>query len=1084
MRRCLGPVGGSVAFVLVAGLVFTGLGWVTVTALRVEEAQRAAAADAAVANKLRLALWRLDGRLLPALGAENARTFLEYAPPDQNSAYGPTCAPLLAGPLHDWMKLHAQLDPELGWSSPQVLTPEAAELFALAWPELKPTNATPDRARALDALGRRHQFRSAYAAFAARDGLSPLPESPRRATDGAPAKMLPPPALGAAAVGPAVLVDAPKELEKIAPAPRVKDANVAPVFAPAPPPRPAPTPVAAVDNTLRQQDRGDAGADAQARRRVAELAAGARQPESYIYPPANYRNGIEPQSQNTIVVGRNQLPTTPADRDSKGVKAEEKAANGTASFGVLKADPAASAPRGEGAQLRFTPPPPSLFGLADLFTRGLSGGSKKESQNGESARLMDDTKSMAAKLARLNGTPDPRGYGPGGSPSGGIPGGGGGFSGGGFGSPSPTSGPPQGFNGGVAPPGPPAGFAGQLPKAQTGSDNRDKADAVASRGGANDPKAKMSPAAPAAPPAGPPVAGLPAGGPMAAAPPPPAPAAVPQPPTPEPVPPPLLPPAEPVPPADNLPAPVVMFNLPAVAVHLGPIRSQWLPAADGKDTLVLVRTARLDNRTVYQGVVIDWERLQDVLRKDVEDLFPEATLVPVKVGEGAPDRAMTALPVVLEPGPAAADPHETWTPLRMGLALAWAAALLAFGAVGLAGWSLIDLSERRIRFVSAVTHELRTPLTSLRLYLDLLLSGMVQDEQKRTEYLSTLAVESDRLHRLVDNVLDFARLERRRGGAPLQPAKVADLLTAVRDTWTDRCGTDGKELIVVSTLPPEAEVTTDAALVGQIVGNLIDNARKYTRSATDPRVWVWAKPEGRKVVFEVEDRGPGVPPREQKIIFRPFRRGETADTTAGGAGLGLALCKQWAESLGGTLGYRPADGDTGACFRLELPGVWVVPIPTPTLYSNSYPHSREPDDGQAVRDSGGVGGGGRRGDVRRLPPPRPEPLPAERLRGDEGAVLHRAAGGGRVGRPRGVPGVARDGGRAVLRDRGPGLLRHGEPGRRAGRGRRPGRGALSFFPAACGLAAPPLRRKRRGYARIPFRSGSSSAATSVASAVT
>ena len=75
-----------------------------------------------------------------------------------------------------------------------------------------------------------------------------------------------------------------------------------------------------------------------------------------------------------------------------------------------------------------------------------------------------------------------------------------------------------------------------------------------------------------------------------------------------------------------------------------------------------------------------------------------------------------------------------------------------------------------------------------------------------------------------------------------------------------------------------------------------------------------------RVVLEVEDRGAGVPPAERKSIFKPFRRGEKADCTAGGAGLGLALAKSWAEVLGGTLTYRPADGGTGACFRLELPG--------------------------------------------------------------------------------------------------------------------------------------------------------------------
>ena len=96
---------------------------------------------------------------------------------------------------------------------------------------------------------------------------------------------------------------------------------------------------------------------------------------------------------------------------------------------------------------------------------------------------------------------------------------------------------------------------------------------------------------------------------------------------------------------------------------------------------------------------------------------------------------MTALPVQLDPGPEPELPPAGWTPLRIGLVLAWIAAIIAFAAVGFAGWRLIDLAERRIRFVSAVTHELRTPLTSLRLYLDLLVSGMIQDEAKRQEYL-------------------------------------------------------------------------------------------------------------------------------------------------------------------------------------------------------------------------------------------------------------------------------------------------------------------------------------------------------------
>src|SRR5207253_2464293 len=174
---------------------------------------------------------------------------------------------------------------------------------------------------------------------------------------------------------------------------------------------------------------------------------------------------------------------------------------------------------------------------------------------------------------------------------------------------------------------------------------------------------------------------------------------------------------------------------------------------------------------------------------------------------------------------------------------------------------------------------------------------------------------------LIDNVLDFARLGKRRKDGDVRPVRVGELLEAVRQTWTERVAQDGKELVVISTLPAEREVSTDAAMVQQIVGNLVDNARKYAREAADRRIWVWAKPgRGRAVVIEVEDRGPGVPAGERRSVFKPFRRGAHADSKAGGAGLGLALAKSWAEVLGARLTYRPADGGTGACFRLELPG--------------------------------------------------------------------------------------------------------------------------------------------------------------------
>src|SRR5262249_21709761 len=149
-----------------------------------------------------------------------------------------------------------------------------------------------------------------------------------------------------------------------------------------------------------------------------------------------------------------------------------------------------------------------------------------------------------------------------------------------------------------------------------------------------------------------------------------------------------------------------------VEVQLGSMRPIWLPSAEHPEYLLIVRGARVGGKPVFQGIVVDWGKLQALLRDDVSDLFPDAHFAALPPGEPArPDRAMTALPVEFNPilenlpaQPNQVDPESLapagWTPLRIGLAFAWGAALIALLAVGLGGWSLLDLSERRIRFVS------------------------------------------------------------------------------------------------------------------------------------------------------------------------------------------------------------------------------------------------------------------------------------------------------------------------------------------------------------------------------------------------
>jgi signal transduction histidine kinase len=360
----------------------------------------------------------------------------------------------------------------------------------------------------------------------------------------------------------------------------------------------------------------------------------------------------------------------------------------------------------------------------------------------------------------------------------------------------------------------------------------------------------------------------------------------------------------------------------SVEVNVGSLTPFWLTSDAGDDWLLLVRIVRIGSKEICQGIVLDGPRVETLLADEVRDIFPEARLLPVREDIPAnPERAMATLPFLLDPGPPATINDTGMTPLRIGLLLAWTAALGALLAVGLGGRSLIDLSERRIRFVSAVTHELRTPLTTLRLYLDMLTGGMVKDEAKKAEYLHTLNAETDRLNRLVANVLDFSRLENQRPHLHLSTVKVSDLLHGIHATWQGRCQDAGKELVVENGFDPEAILQTDVELVQQIIANLIDNACKYSRDAADNRILLRATVDGPRLFLDVQDHGPGVTRRDRRSLFLPFRRGCQADVTAGGVGLGLALAHRWAALLGGKLSLTaPAQG---ACFRLELPSLSI-----------------------------------------------------------------------------------------------------------------------------------------------------------------
>jgi signal transduction histidine kinase len=360
----------------------------------------------------------------------------------------------------------------------------------------------------------------------------------------------------------------------------------------------------------------------------------------------------------------------------------------------------------------------------------------------------------------------------------------------------------------------------------------------------------------------------------------------------------------------------------SLTIAQGSMAPLWVAGKDGAKRLLFARFVKAGDQDLCQGIVLDWPKLQTILATEIQDLFSGMHFTPTEDSVPAhPERTMTALPVELEIDPAAAGASTwRWTPLRAGLAMSWSAALVALLAVALGGWSLIELSERRIRFVSAVTHELRTPLTTLRLYLDMLSGGMVKEESQKEEYLRTLNSEADRLNRLVGNVLDFSRLERQSPRLVKSTIGVAELLEQVYVAWSGRCEAAGKALVLENRAEECCGLLTDVQILQQILGNLIDNACKYSQGASDRRIWLRAVAAERgSLALEVEDRGPGVAAAERRSIFRPFQRGKNTDATGGGVGLGLALAQRWARLLDGRLTVQTGEGGVGACFQLTLP---------------------------------------------------------------------------------------------------------------------------------------------------------------------
>jgi signal transduction histidine kinase len=230
--------------------------------------------------------------------------------------------------------------------------------------------------------------------------------------------------------------------------------------------------------------------------------------------------------------------------------------------------------------------------------------------------------------------------------------------------------------------------------------------------------------------------------------------------------------------------------------------------------------------------------------------------------------------------------------------------------------ALQSLDHLKDDFMSSVTHELRTPLTSIRALSELMLDTPDMEAEQREEFLRIVVSESERLSRLVNQVLDMAKIES--GNAEWYTADVnmRDLIVDAVRTTSELFRERGAavELCLPDRVPP---LRADPDRLTQVMLNLLSNAAKFV-PGEGGRVAVVLREDGDGLVVEVCDNGPGVPEAERATVFEKFRQGGDALTRPPGTGLGLPISRRIVDHFGGRMWVEPAPGG-GAIFAFRLP---------------------------------------------------------------------------------------------------------------------------------------------------------------------
>ncbi len=243
--------------------------------------------------------------------------------------------------------------------------------------------------------------------------------------------------------------------------------------------------------------------------------------------------------------------------------------------------------------------------------------------------------------------------------------------------------------------------------------------------------------------------------------------------------------------------------------------------------------------------------------------------------------------------------------------------LLGLFAIYRSAATVAELSERRSQFVSSVTHELKTPLTNIRMYIEMLEQGIAATPEREQAYFRILGAESGRLSRLINNILEFSKLEKKQLHFNWDTGDFEEVIREVRMIMEGSLAKAGFRLRVVrEAISP---VRYDREMMIQVLVNLVENSMKFGKAADTREITIRIGTEGKWAVIGVSDRGPGIPRKSLNKIFDDFYRVESALVRATqGTGIGLAFVRKVITAMGGKVSAENNEG-AGCTVKLFLP---------------------------------------------------------------------------------------------------------------------------------------------------------------------